>query len=141
MDERDEAATVAATVATPTRIEIVGERRRVHDATFRAQVVTEALKPGVRMRELAQRYGLCTSLVYRWRRLSLLEARPGAAVRLLPVRVREPRLGKEAAEEPKSTASNRPGLIEIEFADGIRVRVDGEASLAALRRVVAALRG
>jgi len=60
-----EAATVAATEA---RIEIVGERRRVHDAAFRARVVAEALTPGVRMQDLARRHGLCTSLIYRWRR-------------------------------------------------------------------------
>lgn len=35
----------------------------------------------------------------------------------------------------------RPGVIEIELDGGVRVRVDGDVSLAALRRVVAALRG
>ena len=57
-----EAATVAATGA---RIELVGERRRVHGAAFRARVVAEALAPGARMRDLARRHGLCTSLIYR----------------------------------------------------------------------------
>jgi len=60
-----EAATVAASEA---RIEIVGERRRVHDAAFRARVVEEALVPGARMRDLARRHGLCISLIYCWRR-------------------------------------------------------------------------
>jgi hypothetical protein len=49
--------------------------------------------------------------------------------------------------EPRTAASRpageaiRPGLIEIELDNGIRVRVDADVSLAALRRVVAALRG
>ena len=139
MDERDEAATVAAT--EPVRIEIVGERRHAHDASFRGRVVTEALKPGACVAELARRYGICRSLVYRWRRMALLEAKPGAAVRLLPVRVREPRAETASSEAPKPMALHQPGLIEIELANGIRVRVDSEVSLAALQRVMTALRG
>ncbi len=53
--------------ASEAWIEIVGERRRVHDAAFRARVVAEALVPGARMRDLARRHGLCVSLIYRWR--------------------------------------------------------------------------
>ena len=62
------ASLAAPLAATPARIEIVGERRRVHDAAFRARVVAEALAPGARMQDLARRHGLCTSLIYRWRR-------------------------------------------------------------------------
>ena len=104
MDERDEAATVAATGAAPVRIEIVGERRRVHDAALRARVVAETLKPGACVPELARRYGICRSLVYRWRRMGLLDAKPGAAVRLLPVRFGEPRSETTSSEAPKPTA-------------------------------------
>ncbi len=74
----DEAATVAATEA---RIEIVGERRRAHDAEFRARVVAECLVPGARMRDLARRYGICSSLIYRWRRSALPMETAVAAVR------------------------------------------------------------
>ena len=42
--DKGEAATVAATAAEPMqRIEIVGERRRRHDASYRALVVAESL--------------------------------------------------------------------------------------------------
>ena len=77
-----EAATVAASEA---RIEIVGERRRVHDAAFRARVVEECLASGARVQDLARRHGICTSLIYRWRRSALpkqavvAEVRSGAA--------------------------------------------------------------
>jgi len=67
---------VAATVAaSELRVEIVGDRRRAYDAAFRARVVAESLQPGVRAAELAQRHGICKSLVYRWRRVDA----PGAA--------------------------------------------------------------
>jgi transposase len=62
-------ATLAATVAaTGPRIEIVGERRRAHDARFRAQVVEASRRPGASVRELARQHGICVSLIYRWRR-------------------------------------------------------------------------
>lgn len=125
------------------RIEIVGERRRAHDAAFRTRVVSEALVAGTRVRDLARRYGICTSLIYRWRRVASPEAGAGSAVRLLPVRITEPREPEKrpAPARTSAPAARRSGLIEIELDGGVRVRVDGDVSLAALRRVVAALRG
>jgi len=73
---------VAATVAASEfRVEIVGERRRAHDAAFRARVVAESFLPGVRAADLAQRHGICKSLIYRWRRVDA----PGAAVVAAPL--------------------------------------------------------
>lgn len=129
---------MAATVAAPVqRIEIVGEKRRAHDAGFRARVVGEAQAPGARVQDVARRYGICSSLVYRWRRAASPQAGAGSAVQLVPVRITQP-----AAQEPRApdAGRSRPGLIEIELESGTRVRVDAEVSLAALRRVVAALR-
>ncbi len=77
------AATVAA---SESRIEIVGERRRAYDGGFRAQLVQASLAPGVRIRDLARRHGVCVSLIYRWRRSAApvvvtpaIEVRPGTA--------------------------------------------------------------
>ena len=124
------------------RIEIVGERRREHDGAFRAMVVEQADQPGCRVQDLARRHGICSSLIYRWRRAASPQAGSGSAVQLVPVRVTEPRAETRAASRQLSsqTGATRPGLIEIEFEGGTRVRVDGDVSLAALRRVVAALR-
>ena len=72
------AATVAA---SELRVEIVGERRRAYDAAFRARVVAESFLPGARAAELAQRHGICKSLIYRWRRMDA----PGAAAVAQPV--------------------------------------------------------
>ena len=170
-----EAATVAATEA---RIEIVGERRRVHDAAFRARVVAECLAPGARVQDLARRHGVCTSLIYRWRRSALpkqtvvAEVRPGAAeptqpgkpmvagppIEFMPIGV----LGRSEeggpalvarpspavmapppsgpAPLPRPAMEDRPGVIEIDLADGTRLRVDAFVNERALRRVLAAVR-
>jgi transposase len=66
---------MAATVAASERpIEIVGERRRAYDAEFRSRLVEASWAPGACVRDLAQRHGVCVSLIYRWRR----SAAPGA---------------------------------------------------------------
>ena len=134
------AATEAASVQ---RIEIVGERRRVHDASFRAEVLSEAMTAGAQMKEVARRHGICTSLIYRWRREASSLVKPGSAVQLVPVKIAEPRAaGKWASPTATlATPQTRRGVIEIQLDGGVRVRVDGDVSLAALRRVVTALGG
>jgi transposase len=105
-------------------------------------LVEQAGQPGVRVQDVARRHGICSSLIYRWRRGASPQAGAGSAVQLMPVRVAEARTETRVAPRPPSseTARTRSGLIEIEFEGGTRVRVDGDVSLAALRRVVAALR-
>jgi transposase-like protein len=77
-----EAATVAATVASfEPRIEIVTERRPAYSAAFRARVVAESSAPGVRAPELARRYGIHVSLIYRWRRMAKAQAKAAASAR------------------------------------------------------------
>jgi len=163
--------TEAATVAAPeARIEIVGERRRVHDAAFRARVVEECLAPGARMRDLGRRHGICTSLIYRWRRSARLPGATGAAVRsdaagltrpgkpmvagpplaFVPIgvleRSEEGGPGLVAGSSPAGVAlprpamDERPGVIEIDLADGTRLRVDAFVNERALRRVLTVLR-
>ena len=141
--DADEAATVAATVASAMpRIEIVSEHRRSHDAALRAQVLAEARHPAVRVRDVARRHEICSSLIYRWRReaAGVVGATPPA--RLVPVRV-TPRssIDPKASDAAAVTAPPRSDGIEIELPNGVRLRVSGEISTAAPRRVVAALRG
>lgn len=133
------AATVAATDAAPVpRIEIVGERRRAHDAAFRERVVAESLVPGTRVQDVARRHGICASLIYRWRRCGSAPRVSAPAVKLVPVRVSGPVAMSGSASSREAKPSS---IIEIEFAGDVRVRVDADVSLAALRRVVTALRG
>lgn len=154
------AATVAA---SEPRIEIVGERRRAHDASFRARVVERSLVPGTRVQDLARRHGICKSLIYRWRR----QVGPRAAAAAPPSGVAPGRsrsteapdvtaplgfvpigtLGRPAPPPgapwdrhrvaPRPAAEGRPGAIEIDSPDGTRLRVDAFVNERALRRVLA----
>jgi transposase len=141
---KHEAATVAATrgEAMP-RIEIVADRRRAHSAAFRADVVAASLAPGVRVQDVAERHGICPSLIYRWRRTVGADAAGDDVVRLFPVRIAESSAGTLASTLPASrpAAVRRAGSIEIELAGDVRVRVDEGVSVAALRRVLSVLRG
>jgi transposase len=132
---RDEAATLAATVAAPMpRIEeIVSDRRRAHAAEFRAEMVAQSLVPGIRIQDLARRNGICASLIYRWRREQPVSV---AAALLVPVRI-----ASESPPRVEPQIRGGAGSIEIKLAGGVRVRVGEDVSLPALRRVIAALRG
>ena len=138
------AATVAATAAVPVqRIEIVGDRRRAHDAAFRTRMAAESLKPGVRVQDLARRHDVCSSLIYRWRREAAPQVGAASGVQLVPVRVRVSEAGQASKLVPAARPAPAPAsaeTIEIELAGGVRLRVSERIGTAALRRIVAALR-
>ena len=97
--------------------------------------------PDARIEAVARRNGICTSLVYRWRRAVRGPALTAPSVRLVPVRVSEAAKPEAMPLAPRAVSNPRPpGLIEIETSSGIRIRVDEDVSLAALRRVLTALR-
>jgi hypothetical protein len=89
MDKERILATEAATVAgSEPRIEIVTERRPAYSAAFRARVVAEASVPGIRAPDLARRYGIHVSLIYRWRRMAKAQTKVTTSAR--PRRQRRP---------------------------------------------------
>ena len=129
---------MAATVCQASqRIEIVADRRRAHSAEFRAMVAEHAREPGARVTDIARRHGLCSSLVYRWRR-SAYSSEPATMpepsfvpVTLIPT----------ATAGPRSAPTSREGMILIELPGDVRLTVPEGVSTAALRRILVALRG
>ncbi len=129
---------VAATVAaSEARIEIVGERRRAHDAAFRARVVEECLAPDARMRDLARRHGICTSLIYRWRRSARPVETAVAAVRLDaagPIRPGKAMLAGPSLEfvqigHLERSEEGGPGLVTGSSPAGVALSSPGHAPL------------
>lgn len=123
------------------------ERRRRWSVQDKLRIVGELAELGVRVCDVAARHGVCESLVFTWRRQFRdgVLAEPQAST-FLPVRM---------LEAPSSTSelmpsvpagphavSARPqrGLIEIELGCGRQVRVGSDVNLAALRRVLVALK-
>ena len=123
------------------------ERRRRWSAEAKLRIVAELDEPGARVCDVAARHGVCESLVFTWRR----QVREGALVMpglpvFMPVQMLEaptpPAVAPpHAAQVQAPPCRSHPGLIEIELGDGRQVRVGNDVNLAALRRVLTALRG
>jgi transposase len=98
------------------------------------------------MRAAAARNGICESLLYAWRRqmregtLREIETPAFFPVRVLETPMNPMSSTSEVERTPSSRPETRSDLIEIDPGDGRRVRVGRDVNLAALRRVLTALR-
>jgi len=125
------------------------ERRRRWSVEDKLRIVAETQERGERVRAVAVRHGICESLLFTWRR----QVSDGVLVApempmFMPARMLEAAGVSPCASraEPRSAPSSasvrpHPGLIEIELENGRHVRVGSDVNLAALRRVLVALRG
>jgi transposase len=115
------------------------ERRRQWRVADKLWIVAEAERPGACFVEVARRHEVSRSVLWVWRkqaRQGVLVAEP--APMFMPLQVATdlpapiPRADAAAAVSPR---------IEIALPDGTVIRVDEAIGSAALRRVMAALRG
>ena len=118
-------------------VRVRSERRRRWSDGDKLAIVRETLAPGAVAQVVADRHGIGTGLLYTWRKQMLRAAMTGfAAVEIRP----------EALPAPQATDDQAPpvigahsGLIEVELACGVRLRVGPDVDGPALRRVLAAL--
>ena len=128
------------------------ERRRRWSLQDKVRIVAETNEPGSMIRAVAARHGVCESLLFTWRRqvregllgpalaspmFVPVQALTSASTAVAPLDER-PRPASASASASRSVGA--PGLIEIELGNGRQVRVGSDVNLAALRRVLAALR-
>ena len=129
------------------------ERRRHWPDEEKLRILSEALEPGATVAAVADRNGVCRSLVYLWLRLARSGRLPGISLTdtpassFVPVRI-EPPPQPARAESPPATHAARPatarpraGLVEVTLGNGRTVKVDESIDPAALARLVAALDG
>ena len=135
-----------------------GNRR--YSPAFKRKVVKESLVPGASVSVVARRHDINSNIVFRWRKEFReaehdreVQSKKGLAdagfvevdlvgdasgVRLLPA-PRKP--GGESVKAAGPAAHGKtPGLIEIETAGGVKLRLSGRVDDRALRRVLAAIR-
>jgi transposase len=123
------------------------ERRRRWSAADKLRIVAESQEPGALIRAVAARHGVCESLVFTWRRqvrdgvLVRRRCRSSCRCRCSRRRGRLRPRSRSPSSHPAPSARPSSGLIEIELGNGHQVRVGSDVNLAALRRVLAALRG
>ena len=115
-------------------------RRRKWSAGEKAKIVREAQRPGAMLQEVAQRHGLHPSLLTRWRAQGRVVKKKAARreARLLPVTVeRRPRSesGLVRPDGMRDSASTS-GCIDVEFAAGWRVHIQGVVDAHTLRTLL-----
>jgi transposase len=128
-----------ATTGAPQRIEIITghEQGRRFTDVDKARLVTEAAQPSESVAIVARRHGICSSLLYRWRRAGLGLPPARLTPQLLAVHIAE----QERTEHSATAAVRAQQLVEITLPNGCSVRVDPNIESRALRRILAALRG
>jgi transposase len=130
------------------RVEVITrvERRRKWSDAEKAAVLAETDTPGTNVAAVARKHGIARSVVYNWRsarRAQAIAAIPGAGpVEFIPIGVIGEDQGVTPSEAvPAPTPSVDPGgMIEVELANGARLRVDGQVNERALCRVLRALK-
>ena len=115
---------------TKSALEVITsvQRRRRWSRAEKERIVAAAMEPGAVASEVARAAGIHASQLFRWRQ-ELCTAAPVAPV-FAPVAVA---LGSGAG--PASTQS----AIEIEFANGARVRLTGSVDPATVKALVTVL--
>jgi transposase len=115
------------------RIEVITrtEKPRRWSAEEKQAIVAESVAGAASITAVARKHGIGTGQLYMWRH-QLLKQQPAVAC-FARVAVRP-----EAGPLPVPHA---PGVIEIMLPGEITLRVDAQVDEAALRRVLAALRG
>jgi transposase len=121
------------------RVEVVGRvsgRRKWSDAE-KLEVLADAFRPGVRVRDVLQRRDLSSGLVYTWRKQARL-GKLGGIAPALPT-FAEVRMAAVGTAAPAPQPTSATGLIHIDLPGGVRVSVDATVDVGALARVLSVL--
>jgi transposase len=122
---------------TKAQIEVITsvQRRRRWSRTEKERIVLASLEPDAVASEVARAAGIHTSQLFRWRH-QLCDRGPISAA-FNPVAI-VPEAGT-ANVSPPSASPERGGTVDIEFADGGRMRICGPVDAATVSAVMKAL--
>ncbi len=145
------ASTIAEDSTLPHPVQEIlvrAEPRRRWTEDQKLQLVEETFAAGSSISRVARKYGVHTSVLFRWRRQlagppsdhtpAAVKPTKFAAVQIAPEQLQLPPPAPDRAPLIR-TSSWASGLIEIELANGHRVRVDRDVNADALRRVMSVL--
>jgi transposase len=126
---------------------VVADTRRRWSDEEKEAIVAEAAFPGANISAVARRHGLKPSLLFRWRRKAREAGRTSRGEpAFLPVALAPPPQATEApVEEPATNEPPHPDppancaldkRIEIELANGRRIKVGTDFDIGALKRLL-----
>ena len=113
-----------------TAVEVITsvQRRRRWSVAEKERLVAASLEPGTGVSAVARQAGIHPSQLYGWQRQLCLRRHPTAEFAAV-------RIAAEAAP----TEIPVPGTIEVEFANGLRVRITGPADASLVRAMITVL--
>jgi transposase len=122
---------------TKTQVEVVTsvQRRRRWSRAEKERIVAASLEQGAVASEVARTAGIHTSQLFRWRQQLCERAQPPRAFNPVAIAA-EPGL---VTQSSSSASPERGGTVEIEFANGGRMRVSGAVDAATVSALVKAL--
>ena len=106
------------------------KRRRRWSAAEKERLVAASLEPSASVSGVAREAGIHASQLYGWRRQLLRRSQPASSFAAVQI-----------AAEPTPTGLPARGLIEVEFANGSRMRISGAVDPATLTTTIATLAG
>jgi transposase len=121
---------------TKTQVEVITsvERRRRWSRAEKERIVAAALEPGAVASAVAREAGIHASQLYRWRQELCGPARAAAGFTAVTI-------AAEPSGVRSPTLAPAGGLIEIELATGVRVRISGAVDAATVSAAIASLTG
>ena len=127
-----------------SRIEIFrGQARRRWSDDAKRRLVAETLVPGTTVHAVAQRHGVNTSQLFTWRKRFRGEFGGLTAVAQMPPAFAAVELAPGSSASTGESVAEAPvmpsGVIEIELAEGSRVRISGTVDPAVVTAALHAL--
>lgn len=118
--------------------------RRKYTIAEKRSMVEETQQPGASVPDVAQRHAVNANMLSVWRRLYrqglLIEQEPARLPALLPVDVSTPTmLPTQRATAGRSVDPQSSAALEVDFANGQRLRIRGVVDRVLLRELIAAL--
>jgi transposase len=144
----------------PTVERVLSNGKRIFALSFRCWLVEQASQPGASVAGLALRHGINANQLRRWIKVERGPVRTQPSVSLLPVMISAlpapapaattPVIAQRVCERnhaaiPDASASAHTPIIEVDHGQievelgGVRLKIQGEVSLKALRMVMDAL--
>jgi transposase len=121
---------------TKTQVEVITsvERRRRWSRAEKERIVAAALEPGAIASAVAREAGIHASQLYRWRQELCGPSRAAAGFAAVTI-------AAERRVAAGSAIATSGGRIEIDLANGVRVRISGAVDAATVSAAITALTG
>lgn len=123
---------------TKAQVEVITsvQRRRHWSRAEKERIVAAAMESGAVASEVARAAGIHSSQLFRWRQQLCERTQIPAVFNSVTV---APEVAAAMPAHPGSASPEAPGVIEVEFATGGRMRISGAVSASTVSALIKAL--